>query len=192
MKQRKDDETISERNDIMKTITTALLYLTSFALLAQPMPALVVIQPPTPEDPISIRLGWDASPDSNIVNYRVLWSTNSGGIYERHMLVGTNLTATVTNLFSGATNYFVVTARSEIGLESLPSNELALFIPTVRPSAPSELRTALLVRPVFETSTDGVTWIERKGDEVVVPNTGGMALVRVARIEYVGVSQLGP
>jgi hypothetical protein len=176
-------------------ITSIVLALTSLTLLAQPappMPLLEVIQPPTADDPISIKLGWDASPDTNIINYRVLWSTNASGPYERDVLVGTNLTATVTNLFLSETNYFVVTARNDIGLESLPSNELEVFIPAVRTAPPSDLKTAFLVWPVFETSTDGQTWIRHRGEPFVVPNVGGMALLKSKGLEYVGVEQLDP
>lgn len=159
----------------MKNIITIMaLALTSISLLAQtpPMPSLVVIQPPTASDPIRIKLGWDASPSTNIINYRVLWSTNASGPYERDLLVsGTNLTATVTNLYLGQTNYFVVTARDDIGLESLPSNELEAFIPAVRPSAPSELRTAWLFTPEFEVSNDMKNWKIEDGSPTVFATT---------------------
>lgn len=170
----------------MKTIVSLLLALTSFTLLAQPIPSLVVIQPPTPADPISIKVAWNPSPDANIINYRILWSTNSGGPYDGEMLVletesgsYTNrfgdvltnvLTATVTNLHLGATNHMTVTAVSDIGIESVPPDETEVFIPAERTSPPSSLKTAWLFTPEFEVSDDLENWEVVDGTPTVLAN----------------------
>ena len=49
------------------------------------------------------------------------------------MPVGNVTNAVVTNLTSGATYYFVVTARNLAGLESLPSNEVSYSVPSNPP-----------------------------------------------------------
>lgn len=69
-------------------------------------------------------LAWDKSPSANAVTYKVYWSRTPGS-YTNSMAVGTNLTATVTNLIVGVEYFFAATASEASGLESDFSNEAA-------------------------------------------------------------------
>lgn len=74
----------------------------------------------------SVTLAWDPNPESDIAGYRVHYGTMSGN-YTQMLDVGNNTTATVSNLSSASTYFFVVTAYNTSGLESLPSSEIAFF-----------------------------------------------------------------
>ena len=76
----------------------------------------------------SVTLAWDKSPTPTVVGYTVQYGTNSGQ-YSEFLLLGDESTAQVTDLLEGVTYYFVVTAHTEEGLESDPSNELAYTVP---------------------------------------------------------------
>jgi Fibronectin type III domain len=77
----------------------------------------------------SVTLTWDkAASHTNLSSFILKWGTTSGH-YPQQMSVATNLTtATVDNLVSGVTYYFVVTAKNVANLESDPSNELAYTV----------------------------------------------------------------
>jgi hypothetical protein len=83
----------------------------------------------------SVTLAWDPSPDSWVSGYAVQYGTVSGS-YTVRLDVGPVTTATVTNLMPGVTYYFVVTAYTSDGLESLPSNEVSYTVPAVTPDTP--------------------------------------------------------
>jgi Domain of unknown function (DUF4082)/Fibronectin type III domain len=70
----------------------------------------------------SVTLAWDA--ESGVAGYRLHYGTSSGS-YAQTGDVGTNTTATVSNLTAGQTYYFAVTAYNSTGLESQPSNEVS-------------------------------------------------------------------
>jgi hypothetical protein len=76
----------------------------------------------------SVTLAWDPSPTPTVVGYTVQYGTNSGQ-YSEFLLLGIETTATVPELREGVTYYFVVTAHTEEGLESDPSNELVYTVP---------------------------------------------------------------
>jgi hypothetical protein len=86
----------------------------------------------------NVRLAWDPSPDTNVVSYAIYAGTNSGNYFIR-LAVGTNLTCTVSNL-SAYRWYFVATAATVEGIESLPSNEVQCEVP----KAPANMRTVVL------------------------------------------------
>lgn len=77
----------------------------------------------------SVNLAWDPSPTSSVVGYTIQYGTNSGQ-YSEFLLLGDATTATVPDLLEGFTYYFVVTAHTDEGLESDPSNELAYTVPS--------------------------------------------------------------
>jgi hypothetical protein len=77
-----------------------------------------------------VPLAWDAVPDTNITGYAVYYGTNSG-VHPTRMDVGTNVTATVSNLAEGGTYYFVVTSYNSTNLESAPSSEVSYIVPGV-------------------------------------------------------------
>jgi hypothetical protein len=72
----------------------------------------------------SVTLAWNPSSGPNLVGYRVREGTVSG-TYTQTIDVGNNTSATISNLASGATYYFVVSAYNTAGVESVPSNELS-------------------------------------------------------------------
>ncbi len=78
----------------------------------------------------SVSIIWDASPSTNAAYYKVYRSTASGGPYTQ---VGTNLVATTytdSTVQAGVTYYYVTTAVSTAGLESIFSNQFKCVIPT--------------------------------------------------------------
>jgi len=77
----------------------------------------------------SIRLAWDASPDSGVVSYRIYCGTQSGR-YERYADLqpsagGTGVSYTLCGLTPGQTYFIAVTARDSLGHESDFSNEVS-------------------------------------------------------------------
>lgn len=80
------------------------------------------------QNPSSIQLAWDASPSSNVTSYVVHYGAASG-VYSYSTNVGNQTTTTVTGLQTGQVYYLVVTARDDLGVESLPSNEVNYQVP---------------------------------------------------------------
>lgn len=95
------------------TLVAALLFFSVFAVHAEK----------------SVTLAWDPSPTPTVVGYTVQYGTSSGQ-YSEFLLLGNETTAVVPDLLEGVTYYFVVTAHTDEGLESDPSNELAYTVPT--------------------------------------------------------------
>ena len=91
----------------------------------------------------AVTLEWDASPDVWVTGYRLYCGTNSVKPLTNAVIkidVGTNLTATVSNLVTGKTYYFVATCYTAEGLESPPSNEVMWTVPF----EPLNLRTVIV------------------------------------------------
>jgi len=97
---------------------------------------------PTPEPPSgssptlpsaiqhTVRLNWDASP-SAVIGYRVYRSQTSGASYTPLTGAPVNtLSYADTTVASGATYYYVVTAVSAAGTESVYSNQVKAVIPS--------------------------------------------------------------
>jgi hypothetical protein len=76
----------------------------------------------------SVTLGWDASPDSAVVGYRLYYGSACRD-YTNMIDVGSATTATVSNLDWGETYYFAVTAYDTNGLESAFSGEISFAVP---------------------------------------------------------------
>ena len=76
----------------------------------------------------SVTLGWDPSPDTNTVGYKVYYG-GASGVYTNNVFVGNVTTGTVSALTGGATYYFSATAVSSSGAESIFSNEASAAIP---------------------------------------------------------------
>lgn len=118
---------------------------------------------------VVVTLTWCPSPDTNVTGYAIyygtgnvtnwspdvyLWDTNNPcdftlisrgsnwlGNYTTRINVGNTNVATVTNLVTGVSYYFVATAYDASGLESLPSNEVSYTAPTNSPpSIPQEFQ----------------------------------------------------
>lgn len=87
-----------------------------------------------------IKLAWDASPTPGVTNYMLVAHTNATAVTNYSMAtvrvnLGTNLTATITDLAVGQWHLFVTAGKG--GLVSDPSNVLVVEMP--RP--PANLRT---------------------------------------------------
>jgi fibronectin type 3 domain-containing protein len=77
----------------------------------------------------SISLTWGAS-TSSVIGYNVYTSSHAGGPYTK---VNSNPSASLnysdTNVVSGQSYYFVVTAENSSGMESAYSNQAVALIP---------------------------------------------------------------
>lgn len=69
----------------------------------------------------TLRLEWDASPDSNIVGYVVYYGEVSGSEVNR-IEVGAATSATITGIQPDVVYFIYTTAINDIGAESVPSN----------------------------------------------------------------------
>ena len=76
----------------------------------------------------SMTLAWDASPSSNVTGY-VLYSRESGAALSSGSNVGSNTTASISNLVAGVTYVFAVSAYDDAGDESDLSNEISYSPP---------------------------------------------------------------
>lgn len=81
---------------------------------------------------LGVTLEWDPSPDAWVSGYAIHYGT-SGGNYTVRVDVGNTTTCTITNLNPGVTYFFVATAYTADGLESLPSNEVSYTVPGGNP-----------------------------------------------------------
>ena len=89
--------------------------------------------PPNPPPATNVTLAWNANPPTsdpatNTTGYRMHIGFASGN-YTQSTDVGKNTTFTLTNLTSGSTYYFAVTAYDAAGVESPPSNEVSFTAP---------------------------------------------------------------
>ncbi|HWF19513.1 MAG TPA: fibronectin type III domain-containing protein [Verrucomicrobiae bacterium] len=114
----------------------------------------------------SFTLAWNPSPDPTVAGYVVYYGTSSGN-YTTRMDVGTNTTATITNLQPGVTYYFAVTDYNSDGVESAPSGEISLLVPGIVKLRPNGFPGGimLILFPVLpshwyevQASTDLKTW----------------------------------
>lgn len=100
---------------------------------------LFAISPPLFAE--SVSLAWDPSESTNVVAHRVHYGTASGN-YSSSTNLGNQTTATISGLQAGTTYFFVVTALDDIGMESLPSNEVNYQVPLT-----NSLPTIVLTSP---------------------------------------------
>jgi len=89
-------------------------------------------------------LTWNASPSTYVTGYRIHHSTIPGGPYNDivsgsgfPITLGNVLMCTITGLAYETNYYLVVTALTATGAESVPSNEVNIFIPNPIPAPPS-------------------------------------------------------
>jgi hypothetical protein len=95
------------------------------------------VEPLLSPPPFRVVLRWNPSPSPDIVAYRIYFGTVSGEPTEQYdlLLVDTSaLTVTITDLRPNVVYYFTVTAWNDAGLESQPSNEVA--VRTIGPYQP--------------------------------------------------------
>jgi hypothetical protein len=75
-----------------------------------------------------VTLAWDLSSSPNIAGYR-LYSGTTSGVYGQTIEVGNATSTLVSNLVTGKTYFFTVTAYNTTGVESAPSNEVSYLAP---------------------------------------------------------------
>ena len=113
----------------------------------------------------NVSLAW--SPSTNAVSGYAIHYGNASHSYFFRLDVGTNTTASLSNLRPGGTNFFAVTAYDSTGMESSYSSELAYIVPgilhVVPPAKPGDVPT--LKFPVapghwyeVQATTDMHTW----------------------------------
>ena len=88
----------------------------------------------------TVTLAWDPSTGTNIAGYKIYYGASSRS-YTNTLEVGDATTATISNLVTGATYYFVATAYDSYNLESDFSNEVTytntvLAPPTIALTSP--------------------------------------------------------
>ncbi len=97
-----------------------------------------------------VTLAWDPASSPNIAGYR-LHSGTTSGVYSQTIELGNATSTLVSNLVTGKTYFFVVTAYNTMGVESTPSNEVSYLAPS--PSAtPTPTPSAT---PTFRPPTTG-------------------------------------
>ncbi|HEY9173699.1 MAG TPA: CARDB domain-containing protein, partial [Verrucomicrobiae bacterium] len=77
-----------------------------------------------------VTLEWDPSPDAWVAGYAIHFGPSAGN-HPVRVDVGNRTSTTITNLTPGVSYFFVATAYSSDGQESLPSNEVAYTTPGV-------------------------------------------------------------
>ena len=88
---------------------------------------------PTPQPSAhSVNVMWDPSPSTNLQGYKVYRSQVSGGPYSSiSAVLGTSTSQFAdTTVFSGQKYFYVVTSIDVNGLESGPSTEVSVTVPT--------------------------------------------------------------
>ena len=90
----------------------------------------------------TVELTWNQNPESNIAGYRVYWGTESGTYTESLEVVQVGAKVENLDFIKSGGYYFVVTAFNTEGLESLPSDELALVLPS-KPSQPIKVNITI-------------------------------------------------
>ncbi len=100
-----------------------------------------------------VSLVWLPSPSSQTAGYALYYGSASE-FYNWRVDVGTNTSATITNLPGGLT-YFVVVTYDGDGVESLPSNEISYLVPNTPPVLDSTLATNGVVLLAWNTVPGG-------------------------------------
>jgi fibronectin type 3 domain-containing protein len=77
----------------------------------------------------AVTFQWDASPDPTVVSYKIYFSTTSGTNYTKSFTsTGTSIVVDNKTFQSFKTNYAIVVAVSNEGVESDPSNEVPFTV----------------------------------------------------------------
>lgn len=76
---------------------------------------------------LGVTLAWDRTPGTNVAGYRV-YQGSASHIYTNSTIVGNVTNVTLTSPPYGKTNYYVVTAFDNQGLESDYSNEVSYTV----------------------------------------------------------------
>jgi hypothetical protein len=98
---------------------------------------------------LSVTLGWDAVTNVSPAGYK-LYFGGASHVYTNSLNAGLVIQKTVSNLVSGATYYFAVTAYDSIGQESSFSTEIAYIVP------PSNAPPAVII---LQSPVSGATFV---------------------------------
>lgn len=116
----------------------------------------------------TLTLAWNASSSPAVAGYTIYYGSQLGS-YPNKISVGNVTNATISGLNLSVRNYFVVTARDTLGLESLPSNQVSYVIPSlfslamqmVQGNPAAVIITSTGATPanwVLESSSNMTTW----------------------------------
>lgn len=157
---------------IHNILTKSLTLLAFTTVIFQMEAAQAAITPP-PGPAETVILGWDAVPESDIQGYRIYVGAQSQQ-YSLSYDAGAGTTFPVSQLESGKTYYFAVSAIGSTGLESELSSELVVVVAPKIPSvaegvgtpslsgSPGNFAIKMTVTEigsyVLERSEDLVTW----------------------------------
>lgn len=105
--------------------------------------------------PASVTLAWDYSPEPTAAGYRLYWGPTTRG-YTRFQEAGRTNATTVSPLTRGLTNFFAVTVYLTNGLESDFSSEVN-YAAQVLPAPPPNTHTLYFT---VEATTDFKGWVD--------------------------------
>jgi hypothetical protein len=88
-----------------------------------------------------VKLAWDANPEPEVNGYNLYVSTNGGAVFNR-IPCGNVTSFTYSNVVSGVTHTFYVTAVNLFALESVPSAQV------VYTATPDLVRPSITVQPM--------------------------------------------
>jgi len=101
-----------------------------------PITCVIILDTTHPSKPLgftgspsesAINLSWAANPENDLAGYNIYRSTSSGANYTKiNSLILTNTNYQDTNIQSGTTYYYVVTAIDNLGNESIYSGEVSI------------------------------------------------------------------
>jgi len=104
----------------------------------------------------SVTLGWTANTEADLAGYRLYFTKNPDEL--THVKPVELVTQTTVELPSPGTWYFVLTAKNQAGLESLPS-EMVIYATPTGPAKPGTLRVASAVATQVSTVTTSTNLI---------------------------------
>ncbi len=149
--------------------------------------------------PITLR--WDASPDSSVRGYAVYYGVVDQPSRTR-LDVGLNLSATLVDLTVGVSYSIYVVSYNEVGVESVPSNQVTFTAPappisnlTLTRLANGNMRLSWNAPPnttnrvVYAASPNATLWptltnviVNAQGQAAIVDSTARGAMQRFYRI----------
>ena len=107
-------------------------WLCAALLLFSRLPSFGPTSSAVPSSP-SVRLGWNPSPDTNVVGYFVLFG-GASQVYTNQFDAGNATSATIAGLQTNVRYYFTVVGYDALGQQSPPSNEIAYQVPAASPA----------------------------------------------------------
>lgn len=173
---------------IVAYMVLALAWMSAFAALVSfpPQPASVGSAAPTGN---YLKLAWDASPNTNVVGYRIYYGDTSGS-RQSSSTVGNVTKTTLDKLVAGKDIFIHAVSYDSSGFESVASNQITNFIyPKISTRIYSLAAdvSAPNTTNVWQISTNGTTWsnyrtvITNPGSQlsIVITNDAPMKLIRL-------------